>query len=173
MYVADSANTATSMATGEITSRGRIATAAGSDKDLTTIVQLAVAAGLKTGLVTTASVTDATLAAFIAHINFRQCENPSIVENVVFETAVRDVSLGGCPQDARKNGGPGAISEQLASSPVDIILGGGAKHFLVRAEAGSGTVLELAQARGFQTIGSLAELQRSQPGRPLLGLFAD
>ncbi len=172
MYVADSANTATSMATGEITSRGRIATAAGSDEDLTTIIELAVAAGLKTGLVTTASVTDATLAAFIAHINFRQCENPSIVEEVVFETAFEDVSLGGCPRDARKNGGPGAISEQLADSPVDIILGGGAKHFAVRAEARNGTVLELAQAQGFQAINSLAQLQRSRPGRPLLGLFA-
>ena len=51
MYVADSANTATSMATGEITSRGRIATAAGSDEDLTTIVQLAVAAGLNLSLI--------------------------------------------------------------------------------------------------------------------------
>ena len=38
VYVADSANTATSMATGAITSTGRISTSAGSDKDLTTIV---------------------------------------------------------------------------------------------------------------------------------------
>ena len=64
IYVADSANTASSMATGEVTSRGRIATSAGDDHDLKTIVELAKDAGYRTGIVTTASVTDATPAAF-------------------------------------------------------------------------------------------------------------
>ena len=67
VYVADSANTATSMATGVVTSRGRISTRAGSsragssragssragsaragrDASLKTIVELAAAAGLR------------------------------------------------------------------------------------------------------------------------------
>ena len=34
VYVADSANTATSLATGIVTSRGRLATTAGSDRDV-------------------------------------------------------------------------------------------------------------------------------------------
>lgn len=172
VYVSDSANTATSMATGAITSRGRIATSAGTDKDLPTIVELAESAGMKTGLVSTASVTDATVAAFIAHINFRLCENPGLIQDVVFETAYQDIHLGGCPQDARANGGPGAISEQLAQSPVDVVLGGGKKHFLAPAEDGSGSVLDMARTSGFQTVDTLAQLQRSTPGQPLLGLFA-
>ncbi|PLW70144.1 alkaline phosphatase [Pseudohalioglobus lutimaris] len=172
VYVADSANTATSIATGVITSPGRIATSAGTDEDLTTIVELAESAGFRTGLVTTASVTDATAAAFVAHISMRLCENPELVDEVFYDAGYRDIHLGGCPQDARKRGGPGAISEQLARSSVDVILGGGARHFAVRTEAGHGSVLELARAEGFHTIDNLEQLQRSQPGRPLLGLFA-
>ena len=64
VYVADSANTATSLATGQVTSRGRISTRAGTDQNIETIVELASAAGLRSGIVTTASVTDATPAAF-------------------------------------------------------------------------------------------------------------
>ena len=73
VYVADSANTATSMATGEITSRGRISTSPGADQDITTIIELAEQAGYRTGLVTTSSVTDATPAAFAAHVNVKWC----------------------------------------------------------------------------------------------------
>ncbi len=49
IYVADSANTATTMASGELTSRGRIATRAGSNEPIPTIVEIATAAGYKTG----------------------------------------------------------------------------------------------------------------------------
>jgi alkaline phosphatase len=82
VYVADSANTATSMATGVVTSRGRLSTTAGGDKDIPTIAELAKAAGFKTGIVSTSSVTDATPAAFATHISYRLCENPDIVEQV-------------------------------------------------------------------------------------------
>ena len=85
VYVADSANTATSMATGEITSRGRLSTSAGSDRDLTTIVELAAAAGLRSGIVSTASVTDATPAAFAANISFRLCENPAAMVDIAYK----------------------------------------------------------------------------------------
>ena len=81
IYVADSANTATSMASGVITSRGRIATTAGDNQPITTIVEIAEAAGYKTGLVSTASVTDATPSSFAAHISLRLCENPETVVN--------------------------------------------------------------------------------------------
>ncbi len=93
VYVADSANTATSMATGAITSTGRISTSPGTDKDFTNIVELAAAAGLRTGMVTTASVTDATPAAFAAHISFRLCEDPAqhgqrpLLRTFLWETA--------------------------------------------------------------------------------------
>ena len=169
MYVADSANTATSMATGEITSRGRISTSAGDDRDLPTIVELASAAGYRTGIVSTASVTDATPSAFAAHISFRLCENPELVEKVVY----RDIPLGSCAQDLKLYGGPGSISEQLAASGVDVILGGGSKHFAVKAEGSDNTVLEQARANGFKVVTNAGELQAGADGQRLLGLFSE
>src|SRR5688500_5303683 len=44
-YVPDSANTATSMASGVVTSAGRIGTTAGTDRDTLSIMELAAAAG--------------------------------------------------------------------------------------------------------------------------------
>lgn len=168
VYVADSANTATSMATGVVTSRGRIATTPGDDKDVTTIAQLAAAAGYRTGLVTTSSVTDATPAAFAAHISVRVCENP----DSMVEVSYRDILLGDCSDDLKANGGPGSISEQLAVSGVDVILGGGSKHFTPLVEGSNDTVLSLAQSQGFSTLDSEAALIDSEPEQRLLGLFA-
>jgi alkaline phosphatase len=168
VYVADSANTATSMATGVVTSRGRIGTTAGSDEDVTTIVELAEAAGYRTGVVTTASVTDATPSAFAAHISFRLCENPELMEEVIY----RDIHLGECKTDRKANGGPGSIAEQLASSSLDVILGGGSKHFTPLAEGSEKTVLELATDRGFQHLSNAAELESASLDAPLLGLFS-
>ena len=82
VYVADSANSATAIATGVVTSRGRVGTTAGTDLDVINIIDLAQARGVKTGLVTTANVTDATPAAFYAHTNNRDCENPSLMVDV-------------------------------------------------------------------------------------------
>ena len=131
-YVPDSANTATSMATGVVTSAGRIATTAGSDQDVVTVMELAAAAGLGTGIVTTSSVTDATPASFVAHVNWRLCEGPrSMVPqrnpNSVF--AATD-----CSADLKANGGNGSIAEQIAASDLDIVLGGGMQHFAQPAE---------------------------------------
>jgi alkaline phosphatase len=168
VYVADSANTATSMATGKITSRGRIATSAGDDRDLTTIVELAGAAGYRTGIVTTASVTDATPAAFAAHISLRYCESPEAMVNVT----ISDVLIGDCSPDLKSNGGPGSISEQLAVSDLDVLLGGGSKHFAPAAEGTSVTVSDLARQNGFQIVDNAAALSGARPGTRLLGLFS-
>lgn len=59
LYVADSANTATSLATGGITNIGRIATDI-HDEDLPTIAERALQKRFRVGLVTTSSLTDAT-----------------------------------------------------------------------------------------------------------------
>jgi len=168
VYVADSANSAASMATGTVTSIGRISTTAGSDEDVPTIMELANAAGFKTGLVTTASVTDATPAAFATHISFRLCEDPSRMEEVVFF----DIDLGECVADLKTNGGPGSIAVQLADSFVDVILGGGSDRFAVNTRNGEGSVLALAQKNGFTTVNSKEELSRLKPEGRLLGLFA-
>lgn len=169
VYVADSANTATSMATGILTSRGRISTTPGTDKDITTIMEMANTAGFKTGLVTTASVTDATPAAFATHISYRLCEDPTLMEEISYY----GVHLGECKVDLKSNGGPGSISVQLAESFLDVILGGGGEHFAVNTGDDNTTVLQLAQNKGFNAITSTAELLQADPDQRLLGLFAE
>jgi alkaline phosphatase len=168
VYVADSANTATTIATGTVTSIGRIGTTAGDDRDLTTIVELAAAAGLRTGIVTTSSVTDATSAAFAAHISLRLCEDPDTMLDIRY----RDIAMGECPADQKANGGKGSISEQLASSPLDVLLGGGADRFSPIAENETISVAELARRNGFDVITSAAQLESATPEKKLLGLFA-
>jgi alkaline phosphatase len=167
VYVADSANSATSMASGVITSRGRIATTAGEDKPIETIIEQAEKAGLRTGLVTTSSVTDATPAAFVAHVNFRYCENP---ETILGATISR-ITLPHCKPWLRANGGPGSISEQIAASGVDVVLGGGRKHFDLPAEGDSRSVRQLAEANGYTVIDDASGLAGAPAGK-LLGLFS-
>jgi alkaline phosphatase len=169
VYVADSANSATSMATGAITSRGRIATAAGSGEPLHTLLEMAEAHGLKTGLVTTSSVTDATPAAFVAHISMRTCENPEAIHG----SDKYGIETPACPAFLKARGGPGSISEQIAESSVDVVLGGGLKHFEQTAEGSGQSVLELASAGGFRVVRTASELAAAPVTERVLGLFAD
>jgi alkaline phosphatase len=168
IYVADSANTATTMASGELTSRGRIATRAGSNEPIPTIVEMAAAAGYKTGLVSTASVTDATPAAFAAHISFRLCESPGAMLEVVYE----GIHLGDCMSEIKAKGGLGSISEQLVDSNLNVILGGGMKHFTMAAEGTSNSVAEVAKQNGFQLVTTRREMVSAAPTKRLLGLFS-
>ena len=167
IYVADSANSATSMATGVVTSIGRIGTSAGDDKDLVNIVELAHRQGLKTGIVSTASITDATPASFYAHISTRDCENPDMMVGTdpYFDMVID------CSPDLKSNGGLGSISEQLIDSGVHVALGGGKKHFTPLAEGSDQTVLELAKESGYQLVSNATELDGSGAGK-LLGLFS-
>ena len=169
LYVADSANSATSMATGVVTSRGRLSTTAGKDEDLTTIVEMAEVAGLRTGLVATSSVTDATPAAFVAHTRFRFCEDPSAMVDISFS----GFEMEGCPADLIANGGLGSVSEQIAASDVDVVLGGGAKHFEPPNESGERTVREQAEANGFHVVTTREDLAAAPLDTKLLGLFAE
>lgn len=169
-YVGDSANSATSMATGIVTSAGRIATTAQTNEDATTIMELASAAGFGTGIVTTASVTDATPASFVAHINQRLCQGPrSMVQrnpnNPRFSTD--------CSADLKANGGKGSISEQIAASGLNIVLGGGMQQFDQPAEGETTrTVIDLAVANGFQLINDASQLVSVARDRRVLGLFS-
>jgi alkaline phosphatase len=169
IFVADSANTATSMATGAITSRRRIGTSAGSDRPIENIVELAEKAGYRTGLVATSSVTDATPAAFVAHVNSRFCQDP---DNMV-DVRIRDIPVGDCSQHLKANGGAGSISEQLAESGVDVLLGGGSQYFRPDAEGQEISVLALARRNGFHHVATLSELSGARPGPRLLGLFSE
>ena len=168
VYVADSANSATAMATGRVTSRGRISTEAGSNAILPTILQRAQATGMRTGLVTTSSVTDATPAAFASHMSMRTCEDPQAING----TERYGIVTPACPAFLKANGGPGSISEQLAASGVDVILGGGLKHFEQPVEGGDGDVLDSARTAGFRVITSADELANAPGEGRILGLFA-
>ncbi len=172
VYVADSANTATTMATGAITSIGRIGTSAGTDQDLTSIVELAAAAGLRTGIVTTASVTDATPAAFAAHVNYRLCESPDSMVNVSYHVGFTDIPMGDCSGDLKARGGKGSIAEQLAASSLHVVLGGGSAHFSPTAEGETVSVADVAIRNGFGLVSNTAELAAAAPDQRLLGLFA-
>ena len=166
LYVADSANTATSIATGTITQIGRIGVDA-EDQDQETVLESAAKAGLRTGLVTTASITDATPAAFAAHVTVRSCEDPVSV----FGTEKYGMQLPGCPQDAKINGGLGSIAEQLAEGPVDVALGGGLQHFVIADEQGT-SALDRAKDRGTYVALTDDELLAYPGGdAPLFGLF--
>jgi alkaline phosphatase len=169
-YVPDSANTATSMASGIVTSTGRIGTTAGTDLDAPTIMELAVAAGFGTGIVATSSVTDATPASFIAHVAYRLCEGPRAMAAANAESPPLPTQ---CPADLKANGGKGSIAEQIAASRVDIVLGGGQRYFAQVAEGETTkTVRDLAAANGFRVIDTAAELGSLKRGGKVLGLFA-
>jgi alkaline phosphatase len=167
IYVADSANSATSMASGVATSIGRVGTSAGDDRDLVNIVELAQQQGIKAGIVTTASITDATPSAFYAHVNMRDCENPDMM--VQAETYYKTIA--DCSQDLKSNGGLGSISEQLVDSGVDVALGGGMQHFVQLAEGSGQTVLQLAEKADYQVVTRATELNNNGSDK-LLGLFS-
>ena len=165
LYVADSANTATSLATGGVTQIGRIATDI-EDKDLTTIAERALDAGFRVGLVTTSSLTDATPASFLAHVSARSCEGP---EEVLGSTYY-GIPQPACLSDARDNGGPGSIIEQLITSGAQVLLGGGTK-FLEQTTIDGENVAEMATGRGYRILDRDTDLSAVPHVKSLLGTF--
>ncbi|MGI9205374.1 MAG: alkaline phosphatase [Woeseiaceae bacterium] len=169
-YVADSAATATTMASGVVTSRQRVGTTAKTDEDVASMLETAQAVGLRTGIVTTASVTDATPASFVAHVSHRFCHGP---ENMVEQGVRLSSATTDCSADYKKNGGRGSIAEQIASSKLDIVVGGGSRYFGQMTEGNSDkTVLQEAEGFGFRTITDREALLSTQPNERILGLFS-
>ena len=169
-YVTDSAGTATAMATGFVTSSARVGTMAKTDEHRTNILELAQSAGIGTGIVTTASVTDATPASFVAHINNRWCQGPESMAG----TFMRAPQLAyECSSSIKSNGGLGSIAEQIAYSSVDIVLGGGREHFEELIDGDSNAdVLQLAESKGFMITDDLSSVATYPTGSKVLGLFS-
>jgi alkaline phosphatase len=162
-YVTDSAASGTGWATGRKTSNGRISTTAGTDRDLPTILEIAKAAGMRTGDVSTAELTDATPAVLASHVSARGCQGPA--------------DMAACPQDAKQNGGPGSIAEQEVDHNVDVLLGGGQGRFTQLNTGGKYTgqsVVAQAQAKGYQYVTTAADLAATKAGpfKKVLGLFS-
>jgi len=157
-YVPDSAATGTAWATGFKTSNGRIATSAGDDRDLPTILEIAQQRGYRTGDITTAELTDATPAVLASHVASRSCQGPE--------------DMTACPQDRKAAGGPGSIAEQEIAHGIDVLMGGGAARFEQQVTDDLRTPIQEALRNGYQVIGATAGLDLAKPGRKLLGLFA-
>lgn len=159
-YTSESASTASAWSTGQKTADGRISTSAGTDQDLTTILELAQKNQLRTGIVSTAEITDATPAAPSSHVNARACQGPA--------------DMAACPQDNKSAGGPGSIAEQQVDHGIDVILGGGKRRYdqVITGGSDSGkTVIQSAERQGYTFVGDAAGLSTVQPGQKVLGLF--
>lgn len=160
-YDPESASTSTAWSTGSKTADGRISTAPGTDADLENLVDRAEAAGFLTGNVSTSEITDATPAGPMAHVASRSCQGPA-------DMAAR------CPQDSKSAGGPGSIAEQSIDHGVDVILGGGRARYEQLVTGGpyvGKTVVQQAQAEGYEYVTDGTGLAGTGPGDRVLGLF--
>jgi len=165
-HIADSANSATTLATGVLTSKGRIATAALTNHALPTILEDAQRAGYRTGIVTTASLTDATPAAFASHSPHRDCESPE--EMKARHPFIPPTQQ--CTHNQKKRGGQGSIVEQLINANVDVLLGGGRKYF--KQSVGKSSFIEQAQHKGYALLQTQTDIQGTPEHSKLLGLFS-
>lgn len=148
-FVGDSASGGTALATGELTAVRRISTTAQVGSPMKTIVEEAIEKGFKTGLVTTAVVTDATPASFGSHVNNRYCMYAG--------------------QEAC-TAGEAPIINQFLDLGIDVLMGGG--YRLLPAKKGSGTVEQDAISKGY-TIIKDGEALRNASDEKLWGVFAD
>ncbi|WP_028312131.1 alkaline phosphatase [Derxia gummosa] len=131
--------------------------ATGNGTPVTTLLELAKAAGRATAVVTTTRVTHATPAATYSHICHRDGEN-SIAAQLV-------------------PGGTG-FNSKLADG-VDVVLGGGWQHFLAKGDAkgssrsDSRDLTAELKAKGYTYVNDLAGLNAAPTasGTKLLGLF--
>ncbi len=149
-FVGDSASGGTALATGMLTSVRRISTTAQYGKPMKTIAEEAKENGFKVGLVTTAVITDATPAAFAAHVNNRYCMK------------------GG---DEPCLPGEMPIIDQMLELDVDVLLGGG--HRLLPADKDGVTVEEFAISRGYEIAKNAQDFAKMGQGDKLLGVFSD
>ncbi|WP_121117849.1 alkaline phosphatase [Croceibacterium ferulae] len=163
-YVTDSAASATAWAIGVKSYNGAIGVDI-HEAAHPTILELAKAAGLATGNVSTAEIEDATPAALLAHVTSRRCYGPVATSET-------------CPGNALENGGAGSIVEQMLELRPDLVLGGGARTFEEVAKAGEWqgkTLFVQAADRGYHVVRNAAELEAvdgADADRPLIGLFA-
>ena len=163
--VTDSASAATAWASGVKTYNAALGVDA-KGKVKPTIMELAKTAGLRTGNVSTAEITDATPAGQMSHALLRGCQGPTYSASACQNTAVTGAELP--TTDVRVT----PIAEQIArNGTADVILGGG----LARFDAADEDALE---AQGYdvlsspasQTVATEDDLAATH-GRKVFGLF--
>ncbi|HEY4202664.1 MAG TPA: alkaline phosphatase [Devosiaceae bacterium] len=163
-YVTDSAASGSAWSTGVKTYNNAVSVDI-TGKAHQTLLEMAKAAGLGTGDVTTSELQDATPAVQVAHVVQRSCYGPVATTKT-------------CADNALENGGLGSITEQLLNTRADITLGGGAKTFDEVAAAGDWkgkTLMDQAKERGYTIVTNSDELKvvtAANQDKPVLGLFA-
>jgi alkaline phosphatase len=160
-FVTDSAAAATAIATGAKTLNGSVSIDI-DGQERTTILELAGASGRSVGLVSTCQITDATPAAFAAHVPHR-ADQSEVARQYIDRTRV-DVILGG-----------GAAHWYSWGATLPPALTAGAP---CRGIGSAGDLVALACETGYEFLADAAALgaslvrRRREPGGPLLGLFA-
>ena len=126
---------------------------ASNGKPVTTMLELAKAAGMGTGVVTTTRITHATPAATYAHLCHRDGENTIAAQMV-----------------------PGGIGYNAAlGDGIDVVLGGGLRHFLPKGAGSSRTdardlVAEM-KAKGYAYAATRSDFDKLPATGKVLGLF--
>jgi alkaline phosphatase len=155
--VTDSAAGATAFASGVRTYNGAVGVDA-EGRPVPTLLERARAAGKATGLVTTAQVTDASPAAFGAHVPDRAQQ--SEIARQFLEMSKPDVILGGGEDRWLPPGDPGAYPDNPPKDPTE------------ESSSDRGDLIARAQELGYDYVSDRAGLQASR-ARKLLGLFAN
>ncbi|WP_425560135.1 alkaline phosphatase [Kineococcus glutinatus] len=156
-FVTDSAAGATAYATGTKTFNGAVGVDPRGNA-IPTILEQARNAGKATGIVTTSQVTDATGAAFGAHVSDRG-EQSAIAEQYL--TGSRpDVVLGGGEDWWLPEGDEGAFPDAPAEDPEE------------GSRSDRGDLIDRAEDEGYTYVNSAEGLTAAE-GSKLLGLFAN
>jgi alkaline phosphatase len=155
--VTDSAAAATAFSTGYKSFNGAIGVDA-QGRARPTLLEDARRAGKATGLVTTSQVTDATPAAYAAHVSDRGKQ--SEIARQYLERSKPDVILGGGEDFWYPPGTAGAHPDHPATDPSE------------ESKGDRGNLVERARALGYRTVSTREDLRRAR-GPKLLGLFAN
>ncbi|WP_134687366.1 alkaline phosphatase [Brevibacillus migulae] len=156
-FVTDSAAAATALATGVKTYNGAVGV--DMDKDaVKTIMEIAKKAGKSIGIVTTSQVTDATGAAFGAHVASRSSQ--SDIAKQYLEDSKVDVILGGGEDYWYPQGEEGAFADNPPEDEEE------------ESKGTQGNLVEKAKELGYTYVTSKKEMQKAE-GTKLLGLFAN
>ncbi|MBB6735633.1 alkaline phosphatase [Cohnella zeiphila] len=157
VHVTDSAAAATAFASGVKTYNGAIGVDA-NKKPVKTIMEYAKEAGMSTGVVTTSQVTDATGAAFGAHVDDRSKQSDIALQYLT--KSKLDVILGGGEDFWYPAGQAGGFKDEPAEDPSE------------KSKGTQGNLVAKAKQLGYSYVTNKAGLQQAK-GTKLLGLFAN
>ncbi|WP_425271757.1 alkaline phosphatase [Paenibacillus protaetiae] len=155
--VTDSAASATAYASGVKTYNGAVGVDA-NKKNVKTIMEYAKEAGKSTGVVTTSQVTDATGAAFGAHVEDRSKQS-DIALQMITQSKI-DVILGGGEDYWYPAGNPGKFKDEPSEDPSE------------KSKGTQGNLISKANELGYSYVSNEADLKKAD-GTKLLGLFAN